>query len=89
MSADSNSAIVKHILDSGLSNVEKIDLIKNLFIATSGAGGNFLGNLAGIQGLKQKPVSTLSRGIISGWRGRPLTYRKLKPFLRRNEVVEI
>lgn len=52
--ADSNSAIVKHILDSGLTNVEKVGLIKDLFNTGIGGGSNFLGNLAGVQGYKQE-----------------------------------
>ncbi|WP_145564522.1 hypothetical protein [Yersinia aldovae] len=52
--ADSNSAIVKHILDSGLTNVEKVGLIKDLFNAGIGGGSNFLGNLVGVQGYKQE-----------------------------------
>lgn len=48
--ADSNSTIVKHILDSGLTNIEKVGLIKDLFNAGIGGGRNFLGNLAGVQG---------------------------------------
>lgn len=52
--ADSNSAIVKHILDSGLTNIEKVGLIKDLFNANIGGGSNFLGNLAGVQGYKQE-----------------------------------
>lgn len=52
--ADSNSAIVKHILDSGLTNVEKVGLIKDLFNAGIGDGSRFLGNLAGVQGYRQE-----------------------------------
>lgn len=52
--ADSNSSIIKHILDSGLTNIEKVDLIKDLFNANIGGGSNFLGNLAGVQGYKQE-----------------------------------
>jgi hypothetical protein len=54
--ADSNSAIVKHILDSGLTNIEKVGLIKDLFNAGIGGGSNFLGNLAGVQGYRQEPA---------------------------------
>jgi hypothetical protein len=54
--ADSNSAIVKHILDSGLTNVEKVGLIKDLFNAGIGDGSRFLGNLAGVQGYRQEPA---------------------------------
>jgi hypothetical protein len=52
--ADSNSTIVKHILDSGLTNIEKVGLIKDLFNAGIGGGSNFLRNLAGVQGYKQE-----------------------------------
>lgn len=52
--ADSNSTIVKHILDSGLTNIEKVGLIKDLFNAGIGGGSNFLGNLAGVKGYKQE-----------------------------------
>lgn len=56
---DSNSAIVKHILDSGLTNVEKVGLIKDLFNANIGGAGYFLNNLAGVQGFQQEqPVGT-------------------------------
>lgn len=54
MHADSKSAIIKHILDSGLTNVEKVGLIKDLFNSGIGGGSNFLGNLAGVQGYKQE-----------------------------------
>lgn len=46
--ADSNAAIVKHILDSVLG------LIKDLFNAGIGSGSNFHGNLAGVQGYRQE-----------------------------------
>lgn len=52
--AEFNSTIVKHILDSGLNNIEKVGLIKDLFNAGIGGGSNFLGNLAGVQGYKQE-----------------------------------
>lgn len=52
--ADSNSTIFKHILDSGLTNIEKVGLIKDLFNAGIGGGSNFLGNLAGVKGYKQE-----------------------------------
>lgn len=51
---DSNATIVKHILDSGLTNVEKVGLIKDLFNASIGDGSNFLGHLAGVQGYRQE-----------------------------------
>ena len=51
---DSNSAIVKHILDSTLTNVEKVGLIEDLFNAGIGDGSRFLGNLAGVQGYKRE-----------------------------------
>lgn len=52
--AYSNSAIVKHILDSTLTNVEKVGLIKDLFNAGIGDGCRFLGNLAGVKGYKRE-----------------------------------
>lgn len=52
--ADSNSAIVKHILDSTLTNVEKVGLMKDLFNAGIGDGSRFLGNLGGVQGYRQE-----------------------------------
>ena len=51
---DSNSAIVKHILDSGLTNIEKMGLIEDLFNANIGSSSNFLRNLAGVQGYKHE-----------------------------------
>jgi len=50
---DSTSAIAKHILDSGLKDVDKIGLINNLIELNAGKqGSNFLNNLTGVQGFK-------------------------------------
>ncbi|ATX62775.1 hypothetical protein [Yersinia hibernica] len=54
---DSNSAIVKHILDSGLTNVEKINLIKDLFKTNSGVEGHFLRNLASVQSFEPEQIT--------------------------------
>ena len=53
---DSNYATVKYILDSTLDNVDKVDLLKNLFNASSGRGSHFLDNLVGVQGVQQSPL---------------------------------
>lgn len=77
--ADSNSAIVKHILDSGLTNVEKVALIKDLFNAGIGGGSNFLGNLAGVQGYKQEQaVDTPQQNVAR----REIETQTLKPELK-------
>lgn len=52
--ADPNSAIIRDILYSELTNVDKVGLIKYLFNGGIGGGSNFLGNLAGVQGYKQE-----------------------------------
>lgn len=77
--ADSNSAIVKHILDSGLTNVEKVALIKDLFNVGIGGGSNFLGNLAGVQGYKQEQaVDTPQQNVAR----REIETQTLKPELK-------
>ncbi|MBJ2066162.1 hypothetical protein [Serratia odorifera] len=77
--ADSNSTIVKHILDSGLTNVEKVGLIKDLFNAGIGGGSNFLGNLAGVQGYQQEQaVDTLQQNVAR----REIETYTLKPELK-------
>lgn len=64
--ADSNSAIVKHILDSTLTNVEKVGLIKDLFNAGIGDGSRFLGNLSGVQGYRQEPAVDTPQVKVAG-----------------------
>lgn len=77
--ADSNSTIVKHILDSGLTNVEKVGLIKDLFNAGTGGGSNFLGNLTGVQGYKQEQaVDTPLQNVAR----REIETQTLKPELK-------
>ncbi|EHM45770.1 hypothetical protein [Yokenella regensburgei] len=76
---DSNSTIVKHILDSGLTNVEKVGLIKDLFNAGIGGGSNFLGNLAGVQGYKaEQAVDTPQHNVAR----REIETQTLKPALK-------
>lgn len=66
--ADSNSTIVKHILDSGLTNIEKVGLIKDLFNSGIGGGSsNFLGNLAGVQGYKQEQAVDTPQQNVARW----------------------
>lgn len=74
--ADSNSTIIKHILDSGLTNIEiekvglikdLVGLIKDLFNAGIGGGSNFLGNLAGVQGYKQEQAVDTPQQNVARW----------------------